>query len=254
VIDLQDRTAVVTGGSSGIGRAIAIELASAGAAVVVGDIRETPRSDRASTRERIGDADGEYAFVETDVSDDAAVSTLVDATVDRFGGLDILVNNAAVPPHEADIESLSPDAWRRVIDVNLGGVYRCSRASIPHLRESDAPRIINVASQLAFVGIAGRPAYCAAKAAVVNLTRQLAIEYADVPILANAICPGLIETNRTEGFRTDPETRAHFDDAVPLPYFGAPEDVAPLAAFLASEHARYITGESIVVDGGYLAK
>jgi NAD(P)-dependent dehydrogenase (short-subunit alcohol dehydrogenase family) len=254
VIDLADRTAVVTGGSSGIGRAIAIELASAGATVVVADIREAPRSGRESAESRIGDTDGTYAFVETDVSDPDAASTLIDATVDSFDGLDVLVNNAAVPPHEADIESLSLDAWQRVLDVNLTGVYLCSRAALPSLRESEAPRIINVASQLGFVGIAGRPAYCAAKAAVINLTRQLAIEYADVPILANAICPGLIETTRTEGFREDTETRAHFEDAVPIPYFGTPEDVGPLAAFLASDHARYINGESIVVDGGYLAK
>jgi len=137
--------------------------------------------------------------------------------------------------------------------VNLSSVFKTVRASTPHLRDSEAARILNVASQLAFVGRPRRPAYCASKGGVISLTRQLAVDYADVPVLVNAVCPGVVRTALTEDLLEDPEGRAFLEDRTPLPYFGRPEDIGGPVAFLASDHARYITGECVVVDEGYLA-
>lgn len=251
---LDGRTAIVTGAASGIGRGIARELAAKGADIVVADIRETPKEGgTAPTQELVESEGSEALFVETDVSAEADVTTMIEQAVEAFGGLDILVNNAAAAARYASVEELPLQEWQHVLDVTLTGVYLCTREALPHLREVDAPRIVNVASQLGFVGIAGRPAYCAAKAGVVNFTRQLAVEYGDVPVLANAVCPGLIRTPRTEELWEDAETMADYDDQVLVPYYGEPRDVGAMAAFLASDDARYITGSSFVVDGGYLA-
>lgn len=251
---LDGRTAIVTGAASGIGRGIARELAAKGADIVVADVRETPKEEGAPPTQGLVESEGSDAlFVETDVSVKADVATMVERTIEEFDGLDILVNNAAAASRYASIEELPPQEWQNVLDVTLTGVYLCSREVLPHLREADAPRIVNVASQLGFVGIAGRPAYCAAKAGVVNFTRQLAVEYRDVPVLANSVCPGLIRTPRTEGLWDDAETMADYDNQVLVPYYGEPRDIGAMAAFLASDDARYITGSSFVVDGGYLA-
>lgn len=252
--NLDGRTAIVTGAASGIGRGIARELAAKGADIVVADIRGTPKEEGAVPTQELVESEGsDGLFVETDVSTEADVAAMVERTIDEFGGLDILVNNAAAASRYASIEDLPLQEWQHVLDVTLTGVYLCSREALPHLREADAPRIVNVASQLGFVGIAGRPAYCAAKAGVVNFTRQLAVEYRDVPVLANAVCPGLIRTPRTEELWEDTETMADYDEQILVPYYGEPRDVGTMAAFLASDDARYITGSSFVVDGGYLA-
>jgi NAD(P)-dependent dehydrogenase (short-subunit alcohol dehydrogenase family) len=253
-VNLSNRTAIVTGASSGIGRGIALALADAGARVVVADVAETPPRDAEwTTADRIDDGGGTAAFVECDVTDDDAVAALVDATVERFGGLDVLVNNAGIS-HAGTVEETTPEEWHRVLDVNLTGVYHGVRHAMPHLKESDAPRIVNVASQLAFVAQPEKPAYLASKGGVVSLTRSLAVDYADVPVLVNAVCPGVVETELTRDSLADPERRAEFERQTLLPYLGQPEDVGAVAAFLASDHARFVTGQSFVVDGGYTAQ
>lgn len=256
---------MVTGAASGIGRGIALALAEAGADIVVADVDPRPADGRGAderpaadderepTTDLVERAGADAAFVETDVTDADAVEDLVAATVDAFGGLDVLVNNAGVS-HDGTIEETPEAEWRRVLDVNLTGVYHCTRAAMPHLRESEAARVINIASQLGHVGVPRRPAYCASKGGVVNLTRQLALDYADVPVLVNAICPGVVRTPLTEDLLADPASRKRLERMTPLPYFGDPADVGALAAFLASESARFITGQSFVVDGGYLAR
>jgi len=250
---LTGRTAVVTGGARGIGRGIALSLAGAGADVVVGDLDGAADPLDAEERERVDGAGGSIDVRRADVTDDADVDRLVGAAADRFGGLDVLVNNAGVT-HDGTIEETSEAEWHRVMDVNLTGVYRCTRRAIPLLRESEAPRVVNVASQLGLVARPRRPAYCASKGGVVNLTRQLALDYADVPILVNAICPGVVRTPMTEPLFADADVRASLDAQTPLPYFGEPEDVGAMAAFLASDAARFVTGQTLVVDGGYLAR
>jgi NAD(P)-dependent dehydrogenase (short-subunit alcohol dehydrogenase family) len=250
-IDLAGRTAVVTGASSGIGRGIALRLAGAGARVAVADVDRTPPTGaELTTVERVREEGGEAQFVETDVSDGASVSEAIDATVETYEGLDVLVNNAGIS-HEGTVEETDPEEWHRVLEVNLTGVYNGVRHAVPHLKESSAPRVVNVASQLAFVAQPRKPAYVASKGGVVSLTRSLALDYADVPIPVNAVCPGVVETELTREALADDDRRAAFEARTPLPYLGEPDDVGAMATFLASDHARFVTGQSFVVDGGY---
>lgn len=253
-IDLSGRTAVVTGASKGIGRAIAVSLAGAGARIVVADIDQRPPSDaNRPTVERIRAEDGEARFVEVDVADGESIAAMVESTVDAYDGLDILVNNAGVS-HDGTVVETDPKEWRRVLDVNLTGVYNGAHHAVEHLRESSAPRIINVASQLALVAQRRKSAYIASKGGVVSLTRSLALDYADVPILVNAVCPGVVRTELTRDALADDRRRETFESKTPLPYLGRPDDVGTMATFLASDHARFITGQRFVVDGGYTIK
>ncbi|WP_254547046.1 SDR family NAD(P)-dependent oxidoreductase [Halomarina pelagica] len=250
-IDLTDRTAIVTGASAGIGRGIAVSLAEAGARVVVADRHDTPPSGaERTTVERVVEEGGDAEFVETDVADYDSVAALVEATVSTWGGLDVLVNNAGIS-HDGTVEETTPEEWDRVLDVNLTGVYNGVHHAMPHLRESDAPRVVNVASQLAFVAQRRKPAYLASKGGVVSLTRSLALDYATVPVLVNAVCPGVVRTELTRDALADDDRRAFFESQTPLPYLGRPEDVGAVTAFLASEYARFVTGQCFVVDGGY---
>lgn len=250
--DLSSRTVIVTGSASGIGRSIAVELAAAGANVAVADVRRAPDDETTPTDGLIDEAGGRASFHETDVADPDAVASLVDATVDEFGGVDVLVHNAGIS-HDGTVETTSEAAWDAVLDVNLKAIFRLTKAAMGYLRESDAPRIVTVASQLGLVGRERRPAYCASKGGAISLTRQLAVDYADVPIPANAICPGVIRTPMTESLFDDDAKLARFETETLLPYFGEPEDVAAMAVFLASDAARFVTGQTFVVDGGYVA-
>jgi len=251
-VSLDGRTAIVTGASSGIGRGIATELGEAGASVVVADQQEAPREGGDPTAAVITADGGTAVYHETDVTDGSAVEALVAATVEEFDGLDIVVNNVGIS-HDGTLEELPPDEWESVIDVNLTSAYRCTRHALPLLRESDGARVINVASQLGLVGVAERAAYCASKAGLIGFTKQIAVEYADVPITANAICPGVVRTALTEEIFEEPEARADIMDATLLPYVGEPEDIGRAARYLADESGRYITGQCLVVDGGYTA-
>lgn len=251
-IDLDGRVAIVTGGSSGIGRGIALTLSQAGAAVAIADVREEPKGGGEPTAEIIRNRGGRAAFIECDVTDREAVDGLIDGVIDAFGAIDILVNNAGIS-HDGTVETTDEETWAAVMAVNVDGVFRCSKAALPRLRESEAPRIVNIASQLGLVGRRRRPAYCASKGGVVNLTRQLAVDYAAVPVPVNAVCPGVIRTPLTKDSLESPDERAFLEDRTPLPFFGEPEDIGGVVAFLCSDHARYITGTCIVVDGGYLA-
>lgn len=255
-MDLTDRTAVVTGGAAGIGRGIAVELARGGADVVVADVREEPKLDaereRGTTVDVIEREGGDAAFVECDVGDEAAVEATVDATVERFGGLDVLVNNAGISL-KGSVHELDRAEWAKILDVNLTGVYLATKHAAPHLRESDAGRIVNLASTAAFEGGPRAAGYCATKAGVVNLTRQLAVDYGPDGVTANALCPGPIYTSMSRSTFDDPKRRDIYEEHVLLPYFGDPEDVGKLTRFLASDAARYVTGTAIPIDGGWLA-
>lgn len=257
-MDLTDRTALVTGGAAGIGRGIAIELARGGADVVVADVRETPRLDdeqaRGRTTEVIDSLDGDATavFSECDVSEAAAVEATVDAAVERFGGLDVLVNNAGISL-AGSVHELEHEDWSRTLDVNLTGVYLTSKHAAAHLRESAAGRIVNLASTAAFEGGPRAAGYCATKAGVVNLTRQMAVDYGPDGVTVNALCPGPVYTSMSQDTFDDPDRRDVYEEHVLLPYFGEPADVGRLARFLAADAARYITGTAIPVDGGWLA-
>jgi NAD(P)-dependent dehydrogenase (short-subunit alcohol dehydrogenase family) len=251
--DLNDAVAVVTGAAGGIGRQIAVEFADAGADVVVGDVRREPRVDGPPTHEFISEAGGSADFVETDVSDAADARALVDHAVDTFGGLDVLVNNAGLPRAGA-LHEMDESDWRAVIDVNLTGVFQCSRFAMPVIREGSGGRIVNMASTLGLVGKPGGAAYCASKGGIVNLTRQMAIEYAPDGVTVNAICPGVIDAGMAGERLADDDYREQVSGQTPLPYLGTATDVARAARFLASDAGRFVTGHALVVDGGWTAQ
>jgi NAD(P)-dependent dehydrogenase (short-subunit alcohol dehydrogenase family) len=253
---LAGRVAIVTGGSSGIGRGIAIAFAREGARVVVADIREEPRRGKyhetdvtTPTVAEIERAGGTGLFVETDVAEESAVRALLEQTVARFGGLDILVNNAGIHLPGSSQEITLAD-WDRVMAINLRAVFMTTRLAIPYLRRSPHGRILHIASVHAYGGGAG-PAYAPAKAAVVNLARDTALEVGRDGITVNAICPGYIET-ALQDYLT-PEQIDACRQRTPLPRLGRPSDIANAAVFLASDDAEWITGTSLLVDGGFIA-
>jgi NAD(P)-dependent dehydrogenase (short-subunit alcohol dehydrogenase family) len=250
------RTVVVTGGSSGIGRGIAIRFAEEGASIVNADVRRDPAvgkyhgpDDERPTDRYVEEAlDGEATYVETDVSDPDAVEAMVAEAVDVYGGIDVLVNNAGVYT-PGGTEEFAIEEWRRMIGVDLEGVFLCSKFAIPHLRESEG-HVVNIGSVHAQEG-GGGPAYASAKAAVVNLTRDLAVELGEAGVHVNAVCPGYIKTPIQDYLSEEDieEVREH----TLTPWLGDPEDIGDAAVFLASEEARFITGEALYVDGGWTA-
>lgn len=253
-MDLTGLNAIVTGGASGIGRASAEALAEAGADVAVADLRRDPKlpdQDR-PTDQLVDDAGSEGLFVETDVRDPDDTARLVAETEATLGTVDVVVNSAGTSSG-GGVEDVSPEEWDRVFEVNVKGIYNTSRAALPSLRESTNGRVVNIASQLGLVAQPEYAAYCASKGAVVNLTRQMAIDYGPEEITVNAICPGLVETSRTVERLEDPDYRDHYERYNVLPFVGQPEDVGGTVAFVASSAARYMTGHCLVVDGGYTA-
>jgi len=251
---LDGARALVTGGASGIGRGIALELAEAGADVAVGDLREEPLMDfkETPTHERVEELGREGLFYEADVSEEAEARALVEATAETFGGLDIMVNNAGTNI-EGTVEQQSYEDWREVMSVNLDGVFLCSKYAIPHLRESDRGRVINVSSQVAFVAWPRNAAYDASKAAVSHLTRQMAIDLSPDGVTVNAVCPGPIKTKKMKESLADFEIKNRYDEKVLTPFVGEPEDIGKAAVYLCSDAGRYVNGHNLVVDGGWLA-
>ena len=249
---LENRIAIVTGGSSGIGRGIATEFAREGAQVVVTDIQEAPSRGKyhekntiTPTVEEIEKLGAQGLFVQTDMADDSQVDLLIQKTVEHFGGLDILVNNAGIHI-PGNSQEISIADWDKVVGVDLRSIFVATKIAIPHLRKSKYGRIIQIASVHAYGGGAG-PAYAPAKAAVVNM----ALEVAQENITVNAICPGYIETAIQDYLTL--EQIEEVRQRTPLPRFGLPRDIARSAVFLASDDAEWITGTSLVVDGGYIA-
>jgi NAD(P)-dependent dehydrogenase (short-subunit alcohol dehydrogenase family) len=252
---LEDRTAIVTGSSSGIGRAIALEFAREGANLVLADVQRASRvpDDEATTQECIEQEDNTAVFQQTDVTDETAVDALIERALTEYGGIDILVNSAGVtgdnPVHE-----VTDKEWDRIHDVNVKGVMRCARAAIPHITDSEHGRIINIASQrgLRGGGDTEKAAYVSSKGAVTTLTHQMALDYGPEGVAVNAICPGPVESGMTP-IETEADREALLEGIL-TPFVGQPEDVAPAAVLLASDGARFIHGHTLVVDGGYLMK
>lgn len=247
---LADRVAVVTGAGRGNGRAIAISLARAGAAVCVADI-EQGNCDR--TAEEIIAAGGRALAVKWDVSSASDAAKSADLIRRKLGAVDILVNNAGI---EGGGPIGAPDyleSWRRVLGVNLDGAMLVTHTLAEDLRKS-AGCIVNVASMMAMVAYQpGASAYCAAKGALVQWTRSLAIEMAPEGVRVNAVAPGFFETAMTEGTRADPVRLAYFESRTPMKRMGQPEELANAVLFLVSPLASYVTGVVLPVDGGLLA-
>lgn len=252
---LQDRVALVTGASSGIGNAIAAEFGREGANVVIADVRKDPKLDNEqSVFDKLDESDADNLFVETDVTDETDIENAVHAAVEEFGSLDILVNNAGIYYQHKAHETPTQD-YDDIVDVNLRGAFLCSKAAIPKLRESDNGKIINISSIFGLVGGGLSAAYCASKGGVSNLTRQMALDYAEDRINVNALAPGIIKTAQNVEWRENsPEIIATWEQKTPWPQFGEPEDVADAAVFLAGDRSDFITGDVLSIDGGWTAQ
>jgi NAD(P)-dependent dehydrogenase (short-subunit alcohol dehydrogenase family) len=249
---LADSTAVVTGAASGIGRAIAKRLAGEGAAVVVADVRDAPRGGGVPTDEAIHAAGGHAQFVETDVTDRAAVETAMSACVEEYGTVDIAVNNAGIFPDQVEIDEVPESTYDRVLAVNLKGVYLGCQVAIDRMKTQPSGGVVlNTSSVAGLFGYDRSSAYCASKGGVTNLTRELAVEQGPNGIRVNAIAPGIIETAQTVVDEGD-VIGEHLDE-IPLGRDGTPAEVADVALFLVSDAARYVTGQNLVVDGGLTA-
>lgn len=249
---LADSAAVVTGAASGIGRAIARRLADEGAAVVVADVRDAPREGGIPTHEAIREAGGHARFVETDVTDRAAVEAAMDACIEGFGSLDVAVNNAGIFPDQVEIDEVAESTYDRTLAVNLKGVYLGCRAAVDRMKGgASGGAILNTSSIAGLFGYDRSSAYCASKGGVTNLTRELAVEQGPNGIRVNAVAPGIVETAQTVEDEGD-VIGEHLDE-IPLGRDGTPAEVADAALFLVSDAARYVTGQNLVVDGGLTA-
>ncbi len=255
---LEGKSIVVTGGASGLGRAMAVRFAAEGADVVVGDVREEPREGGRPTAELIADAGGRAAFVRADAASAADIDLLVRTAVERSGRLDVMVPNAILAGrHSKGLLETDADDWDAIMAVGLRGVFlACKRAVQQMLTQEpvgDARgRIVAISSQHGMVGPPGHVAYAAAKGGVVNLTRQIAVDFGPRGIICNAIAPGKILTAPADEPDT-PEVLAYSHARTPFPRLGRPEDVASLAVFLASDECTYMSGANVLVDGGWMA-
>jgi len=244
-MNLSNRVAIVTGSGRGIGRAIALKLAEAGATVVVNDIGESEPVN--SVVEEIKAINGQSLAIMADVSLASDVNGMVETTINTYGKIDILVNNAGIARDQL-VMRMSDEEWDNVLNVNLKSVFLCTRAVLRHMVKQRWGRIISIASIVGIVGNPGQANYASAKAGIIGLTRTIAKEVASRHITVNAIAPGFIDTEMTQQLAAD--WRQELKKRIPLGYLGSPRDVAEAVAFLASEEARYITGQVLNVDGG----
>ena len=243
------RVVVITGAGAGIGRDSALAFAAEGAAVAVLEVRAV-RAEQ--TAELVRQAGGTAVAFPCDVRDGVQVEQAIAAVAERFGRIDVLFNNAGTT-RPGDVVSVSIEGWDMVLDVNLRGTFLVSRAVLPHMLALGGGAVINMGSVDGLAGDARMAAYNAAKAAVVNLTRSMAIDFGPRGVRVNCICPGLVGTPAVLRMFSD-ESRQRMEAATPLGRIGRPGDIASLAVFLASDDAAYINGTTVVADGGLMAR
>lgn len=239
--EFSDKVVLVTGGASGIGAACIEAFLSEGANVVSVDVKQNSNRDV-----------NKLIHLTGDVSDPVAASRLVDETVERLGGLDILVNSAGVGDlHPSD--TLSPESWRRTLSINLDGSFYMAQAAIRHMLKTGSGAVVNIASIHGQVGFGEHAAYTASKGAVINLTRSLGLEYGSRGIRVNAVCPGFVKTPMIDAGVPD-EMMPQVVALHPIGRIGRPDEIAAPVLFLASDQASFVTGTSLAVDGGYTAQ
>ena len=246
----QDKVAIVTGGSFGIGRAAAIAFAERGAKVVIADWVEDNETLNAITS-----AGGDAIFVKCDVSSDESVRTMVDKTIAQYGRLDYAFNNAGVEGLSAPTYECTNENWDKTIAINLKGVWLCMKYEIPHMIKQGKGAIVNNASIAGLVGFVNIPAYVASKHGILGLTKNAALEYAKSGIRVNAVCPGVIKTAMIDRFTgKDKVVEKQFESMEPVGRMGQPEEVAEAVIWLCSDAASFVTAHPMAVDGGWVAQ
>lgn len=256
---LEGKVAVVTGASTGIGRATMDIFSRAGAKVVAAARTQSTLDEAVKA---VTDRGGEALAVPADLSSDAAAKTVIDAAVSEFGGLDILVNNAGVgysyrsvrPDSMLDVAASSADEWDHVMAINLGGMVSCSRYAVPQMRERGAGSIVNVASVLGLVGNPDAHAYTAAKGAMIQLTRSMAVAYGKEGIRTNVVCPGYTETPLVEEYIDYLNAEERRFDWNPMGRMGTSDEIAYGLLYLASDESSYCNGAILTIDGGMICK
>ena len=246
----QNKVALVTGGSFGIGRAAAIAFANRGARVVIADWVEDNE-----TLNAIKSSGGDAIFVKSNVSKDADVKMLVEKTISTYGRLDYAFNNAGVEGASAPTQDCTEENWERTVGVNLKGVWLCMKYEIPQMLKQGKGAIVNNASIAGLVGFPGIPAYVASKHGVIGLTKNAALENAKLGIRVNVVCPGVIKTPMIDRFTgKQKEVEKQFETMEPIGRMGQPEEVAEAVMWLCSDGASFVTGHSLAVDGGWVAQ
>jgi len=253
---LKDKVAVITGATSGIGRSTALVFAQEGAKVVIVGRRRIEGEESLSM---LKDAGGEAIYVQADVTRQEDIDSMIAQTLSRFGKVDVLFNNAGVNPVEGrtPVADCPEWAWDFIMDVNVKGIYKCSRKVVPLMIQNGGGVIINTSSTYGFVGFKDRAAYITSKGAVTQLTKSMAIDYGAYHIRVNCVCPGMVMNERVQAFLENAKKEGKLEAILsdyPLGRVGTPEDVARVVAFLASDDASWITGAAIPVDGGYTAR
>lgn len=249
---MQGKVALVTGGGTGIGRASALAFARAGASVVIANRSREAGEETARLLDKAG---GKARFVQTDVTKPQDVERMVGATLDAFGGLHFAFNNAGIEGDIAFTADSTEENWRRVLDVNLLGAWRCMQHEIRHMVASGGGAIVNCSSIAGLVGTRGLAPYVASKHALLGLTKTAALEYAEAHVRVNAVCPGPIDTpmlDRIIGERA--EFRTQIEQTEPVRRIGRPEEVAGAAVWLCSDEASFVTGQALAIDGGWVAQ
>lgn len=245
------KIAVVTGAASGIGRAAALAFAREGAKVVVSDMSDSGQE----TTHKITAQGGEAAFIQCDVASPEQVERLIQATVDRFGQVDCAFNNAGIGGPSASTADYSVADWNRVLSINLTGVWLCMKYELQTMLPRGRGVIVNNASILGLVGFRGAPAYVATKHGILGLTKTAALEGASAGVRVTAVCPGFIHTPMVDtGFQGDPQAEQSIAALHAMGRMGQPEEIADAVVWLCSEAASFVTGQALVIDGGYTAQ
>lgn len=247
IFDLKGKVVIITGGSRGLGKAMAVGLAKAGARIVVTDILDTDNAV-SEIREFNDDVFG----LTVDVTNRSDVEHMVEKTVDHFGSIDVLINNAGILK-SSNAEDFSEKDWKQVIDVNLTGQFLCAQIVGKQMIKQKSGRIINISSIAGLAGYASSVAYSASKAGVISLTKTLSSEWGKHNVLVNAVCPGVFATDMTEDYLKDEDFKEMIKTKVPLERYAKPEELIGTIIYLSSNASEYVTGHALVIDGGWTA-